>query len=72
MTYVSSSLVCLVLFIILNWYDKMDLTLGDLVMFAMISFIPIINGIFLLYVLLTMVFRVDLSEISITLLRGRK
>lgn len=70
--YVVSSVVCLVLFIILNWYEKMDLSLGDLTMFAMISFIPVINGICLLYVLVTMMFHVDLSDIRITLLRGRE
>ncbi len=68
--YILTSMVCLALYIVLNWYDKLELTLGDLVIFTLVSLVPVVNVVFLLYMSLTMIFPIEGS--SPTILKGRK
>lgn len=68
--YILTSMVCLALYIVLNWYDKLELTLGDLVIFTLVSLVPVVNVVLLLYMSLTMIFPIEGS--SPTILKGRK
>jgi hypothetical protein len=68
--YVLISLLCLVLFLALNWKEGMDLALVDLVMFTIAAFVPVVNVLFLCWIVLTIKF--DFNNIpTITLIRGK-
>ncbi len=68
--YILTSMVCLALYIMLNWYNKLELTLGDLVIFTLVSLVPVVNVVLLLYMSLTMIFPIEGD--SPTILKGRK
>lgn len=65
--YILVSLFCLFSFLFLNWYDKQDLTVGDLLVFSLISMIPLLN----ILVLIFSVVEFSLSK-KIVVLKGRK
>ncbi len=67
--YILSSLLCLVLFLALNWKEGMDLTLVDLVIFTSAAFFPVVNILFLGWIVLTIKFDFD-NFPTITLIRG--
>jgi hypothetical protein len=69
-TYILTSLVCFALYLVINWYDKQELTLGDLVIFTLVSLFPVVNVVLLLYMSLTMIFPLDGD--SPIILKGRK
>jgi hypothetical protein len=71
--YIVSVVVCLVSYLFLNWYDGMDLSLGDLLMFSMAALVPFVNFLFLVYLAMSTLLHFDLTDIpTITLLRGKE
>jgi hypothetical protein len=71
--YTVTVVVCLVGNLFINWYEKMDLSFGDLLMFTMASIVPVVNVVFLVYMVITAITHLDITDIpTITLLRGKE
>jgi hypothetical protein len=71
MIYLLISAVCLSLYILINWWDKEDLTLGMFGMLLMVAAIPIVN-LFVLALLVVATFQDNRPGTVITILKGRK
>ena len=71
--YAVSVVVCLALYVLINWYDQMDLAVSDLVMFLLAALIPVVNICFLAYMLIVALAQLDIMNISFpTILKGRR
>ena len=71
MIYLLISAVCLLLYILINWWDKEDLTLGMFGMLLMIALIPLVN-LFVLALLVVAACENSKPGTSFTFLKGWK
>lgn len=73
MPYIVSVVVILAAYIFMNWYDQMDLSLGDLFIFTVIACVPIVNVCFLVYMIIMTFCHVSFNDFpTITILRGKE
>ena len=73
MIYTITVIVCLASYIFLNWYDKMDLSVGDAVMFTLLALMPFANVLVLILMIIITVSGIEPNNTpSITILKGRE